>query len=135
MAQLCCPFFFSLNLLLLTDATTAMKSFSPTGCCWVPPHMLHWTVKGVQPLMAGPGPVAPHCPHIWQSHLRAAAVRQRALLQHREGGKKWGCPLSTCLCVCEALMLLCPATRIYTCFKNSGVSGRRKRRGTNLFAS
>lgn len=74
------------------------------------------------------------CPHIWQSYLQATAMRQHALLQHREGGKKWRCPLSTCLCVWSFDAAL-PCHTYYTCFKNSGLSGRRKRRGTNLFAS
>lgn len=71
----CFPFFFPLNPLLLTDAITAMESFSPMGCCWVPPQMLHWTLRGAQPLMAGSGPVAPPplSPHLAKppvSHCR-----------------------------------------------------------------
>lgn len=33
------------------------------------------------------------------------------------GREEVGCPLSTCLCVCEALMLLCSATRIIPALK------------------
>lgn len=114
----CFPFFFPLNPLLLTDATTAMESFSPMGCCWVPPQMLHWTLRGAQPLMAGSGPVAPPntvstfgkatCePLPWDITLSSSTGRE---------GRSGDVPCPPAY-VCEALMLLCPATRIIPALK------------------